>query len=253
MSGTRSKFVWFDLVTNDVKGATDFYQSVIGWSVRDAGMPDLSYNIISMGSSMVGGLMALPTEEATGTPCWLGYIAVDDVDRAAVQVNHAGGKTVRPPSDIPGVGRFAIVTDPQGASFVLFSSPGMPNPAEVQPGDFGRVGWHELRSTNAQAAFNFYSTEFGWVRSENFDGDGIYRALANGERAGDIVQLPSGHSAPEWLHFFTVESLSTAVELVKEGGGRIAHDSDFMADFGKIARCADPQGAHFGLVELHLT
>jgi predicted enzyme related to lactoylglutathione lyase len=124
MSATTGKFVWYDVMTTDDKAAASFYGKVIGWEARDSGIPGRSYTILSMGSSMVGGLMPIPAEAAGAQPAWMGYIGVHDVDAHTSRVEQAGGAIHRNPEDIPGVGRFAVVADPQGAVFVLFQAAG---------------------------------------------------------------------------------------------------------------------------------
>ena len=93
MTATQGKFVWYDLMTSDSKGAEEFYTRVIGWTAKDSGMSDRAYTLLSAGPVMVGGLMPIPDEAgAMGVPPhWSGYIAVDDVDAYAERVKAAGG------------------------------------------------------------------------------------------------------------------------------------------------------------------
>jgi len=107
---TAARFVWYDVMTTDTKAAEKFYSAVVGWDIKDSGMPDTSYSILSVGSTMVGGLMPIPDDaRAMGVqPAWMGYIGVDDVDDYAKRVKAAGGAIHREPADIPGVGRFAV-------------------------------------------------------------------------------------------------------------------------------------------------
>jgi uncharacterized protein len=78
---------------------------------------------MSAGDTSVAGLMPLPTEVRAGggRPGWVGYIGVEDVDAAAGALSRAGGTIQRPPVDVPDVGHFSVVADPQGAVFMLFS------------------------------------------------------------------------------------------------------------------------------------
>src|SRR6266705_3829054 len=123
MSNSHGKFVWYDVMTTDTDAAQSFYHKVIGWHATDSGMPDRSYTLLSMGSTMVGGLMPIPEDarKAGVRPAWMGYIGVDDVDAFAGRVKKAGGAIHREPADIPGVGRFAVAADPHGAGFLLFA------------------------------------------------------------------------------------------------------------------------------------
>ncbi len=124
MSKNHGKFVWYDLMTSDIKAAESFYRSVIGWNAKDSGKTDRSYTLFSAGPAIVGGLMPIPEEaRAMGTrPCWTGYIGVDDVDAYAARVKAAGGAIHRAPEDIPGVGRFAVAADPHGAGLTFSAS-----------------------------------------------------------------------------------------------------------------------------------
>ena len=111
----------------------------------------MQYIVFNAGERCVAGLMLLPEEaKAMGTPpCWLGYIHAKDVDAATASVKKAGGAVHREPSDIPEVGRFSVVADPQGAAFMLMSptGPDQPPVARMTP---GHVGWHELYGRRIQ-------------------------------------------------------------------------------------------------------
>src|SRR5438067_12141114 len=113
------KFVWYELMTSDLDAAEKFYRNVIGWSAKDAGMPGQSYTLLGPGEIHVAGLMPIRQDarDAGARPGWIGYIGVDGVDAAAKRVKDKGGKIHREPADIPGVGRFAILSDPQGVMF----------------------------------------------------------------------------------------------------------------------------------------
>ena len=119
---SAAHFVWYELMTADAPAAIAFYKEVVGWSAQDAGMPGMAYTLMMVGDAQVAGVMQTPEElKAIGAPSeWSGYIAVDDVDAMAARVLAGGGKVLRPAEDIPGIGRFAVVADPQNASFMLF-------------------------------------------------------------------------------------------------------------------------------------
>ena len=141
MPSAPNSFVWYELMTTDTDAAEAFYREVVGWRSREFGQPDLPYTIMSAGETPVAGIMAIPeeTRSAGGRPSWTGYIAVDDVDIAADRVRQAGGAVHRAPADIPNVGRFSVVSDPQGAIFALFkpSGDGGPPAPPMTPGHMG--------------------------------------------------------------------------------------------------------------------
>src|SRR5437588_10804727 len=91
-SGSHSKhgrFLWYELVTTDMEGARAFYTDVVGWGAQDAATPDMAYSLFTAAGSAVAGLMRLPADatQAGFRPGWLGYIGVDDVDRAAARAH----------------------------------------------------------------------------------------------------------------------------------------------------------------------
>src|ERR1700761_1210352 len=136
MPSPVGQFVWYEVMTTDPEAATDFYRQIIGWNAKDFPMEGgVSYTVLSRGETMVAGLMALPPEAAAMgvPPCWSGYVAVEDVDAGAARVQELGGKIARPPADIPKVGRFAVVSDPGGAVFLLFKPSTNETPAKVAP------------------------------------------------------------------------------------------------------------------------
>ena len=112
---THGAFSWTELMTNDVAAATDFYSELFGWQIKDTDMGNMTYSVVSIGDQQIGGIMTIP-EEAGAPPHWGGYVTVDDVDSVAARAVELGGKLLVPATDIPGVGRFCVVQDPQGAT-----------------------------------------------------------------------------------------------------------------------------------------
>ena len=143
MFAKQNPFVWYDVMTTDTKAAEAFYAKVVGWDIKDSGMPDRYYGILFAGAAMVGGLMPIPEDaRAMGAqPAWMGYIGVDDVDDYAKRVRAMGGAILRDCTDIPGVGRFAVAADPHGAGFILFKPNTDQTPAPAPMGAPGHVGW----------------------------------------------------------------------------------------------------------------
>ncbi|MGH6855733.1 MAG: VOC family protein, partial [Aestuariivirga sp.] len=166
MTVKPSEFIWYDLMTPDVKAAEAFYSKVVGWKIADSGMPGLSYSILSAGDVMVGGLMGIPEADAAMgmRPAWTGYIFAADIDAETKRATSLGGKVCRQPEDIPGVGRFSVIADPDGAMFNLFQPNSDQNPAPVAPMTTGHIGWHELLSNDWEKAWDFYSRLFGWTK-----------------------------------------------------------------------------------------
>lgn len=107
-------FGWIELITTDQKAANEFYTSLFDWETEDYPMGNMNYTVLKVDGRPVGGIMPTPPECEGMAPTWSAYVTVDDVDATAAKVEDLGGKILRPPMDIPTVGRFCVLQDPQG-------------------------------------------------------------------------------------------------------------------------------------------
>lgn len=241
-------FIWHELVTTDVKGSLSFYKHVMGWTVTDMPSERLgTYHVVEASGKGLGGVMSMPGM----SPHWVGYIYSSDVDRDAKRIEQAGGKIHRPPEDIPTVGRFAPVSDPQGAGFVLFKPTPPPGKAPELASGLGAVGWNELHTTDWKAAFAFYSELFGWKKGQAMDMKeaGIYQLFsAGGPDIGGMMNRMSPAIPPQWTYYFNVDAVTPALGRVKEKGGTVLMGSTEVPGPMWTAQCKDPQGASFALV-----
>ena len=114
-------FSWNELMTNDVAGAKLFYGKLLGWTLADMESSCGSYTMARAGETEVAGIMATPPEAQGMPPGWGAYVTVDDVDAMQSRVEDLGGKIILPPQDIPDVGRFMVIQDPQGAVLMLIT------------------------------------------------------------------------------------------------------------------------------------
>lgn len=253
MASSQGNFIWYELMTTDTKAAEAFYRGVVGWRAQDAGMKDMAYTILSADEAPIGGLLALPPEarDAGARPGWIGYVAVDDVDAYAARLTQAGGTVHRAPDDIPGVGRFAVVADPQGALFVLFKGSADQQPPQAAPDAPGHTGWHELHAGDRESAFAFYSSLFGWTKAEAIDMGpmGIYQIFATGSTPiGGMMTKTDAVPNPFWLYYFNVDDINGAAARVKDKKGQILNGPQQVPGGNWIVQCTDPQGAMFALV-----
>ena len=123
---TSGAFSWCELSTPDPAKAADFYGKLLGWNFDAMEMAHGdTYRVAKVGEAAIGGIMA-PPPGAPPMACWSCYVTVVDADATARQCAELGGKAVVPPTDIPKVGRFAVLQDPQGAVFcvIAYSMPG---------------------------------------------------------------------------------------------------------------------------------
>ena len=108
-------FSWCELVTPDVAAAKAFYTKLFGWDTEDMSMPGMTYTVVKAGGKGIGGIMPIPRDAKGMLPMWGAYVTVDDVDSTARNAEKLGAKILMPPTDIPTVGRFCVIQDPQGA------------------------------------------------------------------------------------------------------------------------------------------
>jgi predicted enzyme related to lactoylglutathione lyase len=182
---------------------------VLGWKSKDMSGPGGTYTIVSAGPADVGGIWTMPREMASaGTGAtWLPYIGVDDVDGFTKRVQAAGGAVKRAPEDIPGIGRFSVVADPQGAPFMLMTPASREARPTVPPETPGHVGWRELHAGEGAAAFGFYSELFGWTKGEALDIGpmGVYQEFfTNDEPTGGMMTKMPQSPMPFWMLYFNV-------------------------------------------------
>jgi predicted enzyme related to lactoylglutathione lyase len=252
MPNSTSRFVWYELLTTDTAGAKAFYGDVAGWTMQDAPMPGMTYTLVSAGADQVAGLMATPQEllDIGVRPCWTGYVGVANVDASAEEVKRLGGQVRRPPEDIPGVGRFAIIADPQGAVIALFHAD-QAAPDWAAPGAPGHFGWHELYTDDVEKGFAFYQALFGWRKDQALEmgGMGTYQLFAIGDRVcGGMMGRPPAFPMSAWLYYVNVPDIDSASARAKAGGGTIHNGPEEVPGGDWIVQAQDPQGAQFALV-----
>ena len=114
-------FSWNELVTTDVSAAKKFYREALGWEFNDIKNGDMSYTMAKLGGQEVAGMMRLPPDATSMPPAWGSYVTVDDVDARVARATALGGKLYVAPRDIPNVGRFAVIADPQGAMLAMIT------------------------------------------------------------------------------------------------------------------------------------
>lgn len=248
----HGRFVWFDLMTTEPAGAETFYGELVGWQTQQWETEAFTYTMWANGDATLGGVVELPEEaRAAGTPPhWLSYVAVDDVDATAARASELGGSVLHPPTDIPSVGRFAVIQDPQGAAIAVYRSVSEGD-GDLKAPEVGEFSWHELATIDFEAAHGFYSELFGWEKLEAMDmGDaGIYQIYGrHGRPLGGMFNKPAEMPGPPgWLYYIRVEDVRGAADRVRRLGGRVLNGPMEVPGGDLIAQCMDPQGAMFAL------
>jgi predicted enzyme related to lactoylglutathione lyase len=118
---THGAFSWNELTTSDPKAARKFYGTLLGWQFQDMDVGQGTYTVINVGGQGIGGIAGVPPNAQSMPPAWGGYVTVDDVDAVVARVAGLGGRVLLAPTDIPTVGRFATIADPQGATLSLIT------------------------------------------------------------------------------------------------------------------------------------
>lgn len=248
--------VWFELTTPDPDAAQTFYEQVAGWRYATSPLPEhMGYRMGGPSEhAPVSGLMA--SQKDGGEPGWLIYFASDDVDADAARVADLGGKLAFGPMDIPQVGRFALVSDPQGVVFALMKQASEePATAFKQEPGGDRVGhgvWIELATPDPAGALAFYGKLFGWTQAGAMPmGDmGDYVFIGTGEdfRLGAVMSSAATGAPAAWNWYVEVPDIDAAVATAQQAGGTLVQGPDEIPGGSFAANVTDPQGNQVGLV-----
>lgn len=245
--------IWYELMTDAVAAAASFYARVLGWRAVDSGLPGPGYRYWRHAGEDVGGLMALPDEAraAGARPAWFPYLHEPQVEARIATVAAAGGAVYMPATEVPGVGRFAMLADPQGAAFYVMAPVGAGASPAFSPERIGHGGWNELQAADLDAARAFYAAQFGWQSR----GDAAHPAggqcfgTASGDELGAMVQGDPGTRA-WWLCAFNCDDIDAATRRLRAAGGKALDGLRRLPNGKWLLPAEDPQGARFGLVGL---
>lgn len=243
------KFIWADLVTDDVTAAHKFYTQLFGWSFHDMG----GYLIAANDERPLAGIFQRPRPPGRedAKPRWLGYLSVSSVDRAQNAVTKGGGRVLAAPAKFPKRGEQAVFADPEGALFgVMKSSSGDPEDWLPAPGDWI---WVQLLSRNGRQAAEFYRGLADYEIVENSSANRLsdFVLTSKGYARATVRTIPPGQDQvrPTWLPFVRVKSVGESMAKAARLGGNVLLDPKPELLDGKIAVIADPTGAAIGLLE----
>ena len=255
MTNPHGSFIWYELLTKDPLAAKAFYDDVVGWNIdAEPGPGGMDYRMIVAVDENVGGVMGLSADMvANGAqPVWLGYFGVDDVDAAVASILADGGQVHLPAFDIPGVGRIAMVTDPQGVPFYVMRGASNETSYAYQRMGLGHVSWNELLAPDADAALAFYAKQFGIrkVGAMPMGEMGDYNFIAHGDSddaIGAVMRTPPG-ARSGWGFYFRVPEITAAKARIEAGGGKVYQDPMEVPGGEWVLNAEDPEGVTFGLV-----
>jgi predicted enzyme related to lactoylglutathione lyase len=254
-------FIWYELMTPDPAGARAFYREVVGWDIdAQNSIPgaDMDYRMIKRSDGgYVGGVMGMSEAQAGSMPpCWMGYIHHPDVGGAVKAITHAGGQVHMPPMDMEGVGRMAMVADPQGALFYVMNPAPPPDQPEAPSDVFDytkaqHMRWNELQTTDQDAALELYCRLFGWSQdgAMPMGAMGDYKFISReGKMIGAIMPKMPDVPRSVWTFYVGVDDIDRAAAAATAAGGRHLGEIQQIPGGDYALHVADPQGAQIGLV-----
>ena len=248
MTNPHGTFIWYELMTADPAGARRFYEGVVGWRIDAEGMPGMDYRIIHAGDGQAGGLLTL-NEDMRGNgarPAWIGYIGVDDVDRSVAAIEARGGRSVMPAFDIPGVGRLAMVADPNGAVFYVMRGASPEDSKAFARDTVGHCAWNELATDDPGRALAFYTDLFDWTDGGSMPmGEaGAYQFLNQPDgMIGAISPVLGDAPHPVWTYYFRVADIDRAAAQMAALGGKLLHGPHEVPGGDFIIIGQDTEGA----------
>lgn len=241
---TPGRVTWRELMTTDVERARAFYSEAFNWKIEagmemgDAG----TYFLIKSGEKQVGGLMKSPAPMSF----WGSVVSVLDTDAAVAKASALGAKVLMPATTLPGVGRYATISDADGAVIsMLHDEGGDPAPGIPKLSEFC---WETLSTADVARASAFYTQVFGWQSGVGPNGVTMFSTHGTPETGVADVQTAHGYP-PHWMTYVVVEKIESARARVEGLGAKVIVPLIELPSIGRIAVIADPTGAVIGLFE----
>ena len=241
------RFVWHDLLARDVGAARRFYGDLLGWRFEDTRRGDRPYVLASSAAGRVAGIVDVSAMANAGQQ-WLSFMAVADVDKSVAQVQSDGGKILVEARNLEGIGRAAVVADPQGAPFGLANL--LRNPPDPQQPIPNHFFWQEYLARDAAQALDFYKRLAAYESAITDSRLGIeYHVLRKTRGRAGLFQLPATvvDVEPNWLPYVFVSDPATVAARVPGLGGRIVVPARPDLRNGSLVVIADPGGAVLAL------
>ena len=237
----EGRFVWIDLVTEDVVAAASFYSRLFGWRAAQS-VVNAEYYLFYLDNKPVAGMTAMEDKDtAAPESLWLATMSVSDVDQSVALVKTHGGNVLEGPLDADGRGRMALVSDAADAPLILLRAVG--DSPVGRKSKAGQWHWIDLITQDANRARTFYTTLFGYqVKSVEVGKEHQYDLFIQNKRAvAGLVELEWEGLEDNWLPYFKVNHVERSIENARSLGGKLILQS------GDVAVLADPTGAAFAI------
>ena len=256
MPTAEGKPIWFELSAVDQDAAQAFYEAVVGWRIAPSPIPEHGGYLIAEadGTPVAGIRRSMP--EASGPSGWVVYLATQDVDALVSRAEDLGGQLRYGPVDIPHVGRFAMVSDPQGVIFAVMYAARTSESRAFGPVPLGTEQtrghgvWIELATPDPEAALAFYGALFGWEKlgAMPMGGMGEYAFVGRGDlRPGAVMSSAATGAPARWNWYIHVADIDAALAAVREAGRTVLQGPDPIPGGSYSANIADPTGNRLGL------
>ena len=233
----QGKFVWHDLLTNDVASAKDFYGELFGWSFKEQGR----YTVVLNNGQAIAGIVNVRSKDSKEhTARWLASLSVPDVDQAAAFVKESGGIIHEGPVDMKNRGRGVLVSDPHGAQVLLLHSLGG-DPVDTEP-SMGSWLWVELWSKTPEDSVAFYEKLGGYRAVQGDEGDSNYWFLWRDKWRAGVRQIPFDGMEVRWIPTVRVNDTVLISERAEKLGGRVLVKPREVSIGGSAALIEDPVG-----------
>jgi predicted enzyme related to lactoylglutathione lyase len=232
----QGKFVWHDLLTDDMESARKFYGDVFGWRFETK----RDYTQIYNQKELIGGIMQVtPSDEQQAKAVWLPSISVANVDKSVEQLLSQQGKVLKGPIYMKERGKGVLISDPHGAHVVLLRAKGG-DPKDKTP-QIGDWLWNELWTNKPKESYAFYRHLAGYDGYEMRDGYQILKRK-NKWRAG-IREIDKDEFKARWVPAIRVSDLQETILKVNAAGGEVIISPDKELENGNVALIKDTTGA----------
>ena len=251
----HGKWVWYELESSDVEKSKAFWSELLGWQIESSETAGVKYELVKAGGKEIASIE--PVEAKKGKSHWIPYVSVPDVDAAVKAALENQGKVMKAAQDVPQIGRFAVVTDPNGATFALFRNERSDDPDTKGPPQTGVFLWNELLTRHKKAhasSLAFYPAVIGYTTSQMQIGEGKKKtpydmlSFAEKPRAGVNAAKPASLGG-QWMPWVAVDDVDAVVAKVKALKGKVVVKAYDLPNVGRSAVVADPTGAPLGVIK----
>lgn len=236
------QIVWRDLISPDPEISAKFYQNVFGWSTKKTGTEEEPYWLFSLNGKPVAGMYKMRESSKNAGGEWLSYFSVNSPGDIINKSKSNGGNLVLKQTDIPGRGKVALISDPQGAYFAMIKSYNG-DPLINRTTEFNFL-WSELWSNDMAKSEDFYKTIFNSQIKNQKDDERDYIVMINNNKpAFGIIKNPVENIRSHFIQYILVNDVKGIEKKAKDAGAKIIIPSDSTIRNGTVSVFADPAGA----------